>query len=176
MTWKLVQELLINRFFNHFKFFRPFKSVFFFPREPSKYAREHFEKNAREYFFLPVNKWQKCGREQWKSTREQEKRCPWTSEVAVNHKKVPVNHINVPVKKSKKMPVNASSCPWILSKMCPWTQKCAREKFWKSGVHGHFQGSREKKTLKQTPREPMVVRKVFFWSFFCTFTNLAFLR
>ena len=68
------------------------------------------------------------------------KKYPWTgNKVSVNFRsdrepqKVHVNNTKVPVKTSKKMPVNASSWPWILS-------KCAREKFWKSEVHGHFQG------------------------------------
>ena len=61
-------------------FFLYFWSVFFFSREHLKSGREPFYKN------VPVN---------FKSAREKEKKCPWTSKVPVkrqkNEQKVPVN-------------------------------------------------------------------------------------
>ena len=47
----------------------------------------------------------------------------------------------MPVKKSKKLPVNATADPWIFCKKCPWTQKNARENRPKNDVHGNFWGS-----------------------------------
>ena len=99
-----------------------------------------------------MDNFQKCAREQLKSTREQEKKCPWTSKVAVNHancvpvnfrnclratKKVPVNHTKVPVKTFKKVPVNEKMCPWKLSKKWGSRKKktlpsCSRTLFWHS--------------------------------------------
>ena len=50
-------------------------------------------------------------------------------------------NIQKSARERKNLPVN-------FSKKCPWTQKHAREHFWKSEVHGHFWGSRvKKKTL-----------------------------
>ena len=60
---------------------------------------------------------------------------------------MPANCGKVPVKMSKKVPVNATTYPWTFGKKCPWTQKCARVDLPKNEVHGHFWGSREKKTL-----------------------------
>ena len=124
-------------------------SVFFFPREPWKYAREHFEKNAREYFFLPVNNLQKCSREQWKSTREQEKKCPWTSEVAVNHEKCvksarePHESARENVQKSARerlfLPVNFVQKVPVNVKMCPWKFL----KIWGSRVLSRFTGKKK---------------------------------
>ena len=47
-------------------------------------------------------------------------------------------NIQKSARERKNLPVN-------FSKKCPWTQKHAREHFWKSEVHGHFWGSRVKK-------------------------------
>ena len=160
-------------------------SVFFFPREPRKSAREQFCKSAREHFEparerfntnLPVNP---------KSARELLKKCPWISKLPVNifKKKCPWTYENWPwttkfhhfwyfwaksarerrkvpvkiskiyareprkvhVKTSKKVPVNATACPWIFFQKCPWTQKSTREHCPKNVVHGHLWCSRGKK-------------------------------
>ena len=113
-------------------------SVFFFPVNIEKVPVNNMRKMPVNISQLPVNKCQKCAREQRKSAREQKKRCPWTRKVPVNNQKVPVNHQKVPVKTSKKVPVNASFCPWIHSKKCPWTQICTREHLPKIEVHAHF--------------------------------------
>ena len=47
-------------------------------------------------------------------------------------------NIQKSARERKNLPVN-------FSKNCPWTQKRAREHFWKMEVHGHFWGSRVKK-------------------------------
>ena len=47
-------------------------------------------------------------------------------------------NIQKSARERKNLPVN-------FSKKCPWTQKHAREHFWKMEVHGHFWGSRVKK-------------------------------
>ena len=75
--------------------------------------------------------------------------------VPVNREKCPWNFSKtgarepwkVPVKKAKKVPVKACTCAWTFLRKCPWTPKSARENFRKNDVHGHFWGSREKKTL-----------------------------
>ena len=55
-------------------------------------------------------------------------------------------NIQKSARERKNLPVN-------FSKKCPWTQKRAREHFWKIEVHGHFWGSRvKKKTLMKYAR------------------------
>ena len=78
-----------------------------------------------------------------KSTRELQN-VPWTFQNFMT-----VNYGKVPVKTSKKVPVNKTTNPWTFGTRCPWTQKCAREDLQKSEVHGHFWGSRGKKTLDE---------------------------
>ena len=102
-----------------------------------KSAREHFHKNCRiwaftgtfyaftDTFFLLIPK-----------------NCPWTAKCTREHFKI-------------LCPWTTEKCPWKRPKKCPWTQpltrepseKSAREDLPKNEVHGHFWGSRQKKTL-----------------------------
>ena len=56
-------------------------------------------------------------------------------------------NIQKSARERKNLPVN-------FSKKCPWTQKHAREHFWKSEVRGHFWGSRVKKNTAQHSMRP----------------------
>ena len=61
-------------------------------------------------------------------------------------------NIQKSARERKNLPVN-------FSKKCPWTQKHAREHFWKREVHGHFWGSRVK---KKNPGKKLVSRSLFY--------------
>ena len=61
----------------------PLSSVFFFPREPQKSAREHFKKSPREHFAIAREHFKKSPREHFAIAREHKKK------LSVNLKQIP---------------------------------------------------------------------------------------